>query len=361
LANTYTTLVEALKNAVQDVFAVESVTYQEPGPTVTMRGRLQQDAESAYNLLRERFRLQGYVPILRQERGEHVLHATPAPAVGAMSPPWVHLLLLLATIGTTIWVGAEQAATAAFLRFDPRQDPLQLVAGVPFSFALLAILGMHELGHYMMARRHGMAVTLPYFIPVPIGLGTFGAVIRMKSPIESRKALFDIGVAGPLVGLAVAFPIYLLGLSLSSVRGIAFSPYGDSLLVSWLNVLFHGTHARGWFLVMHPIAFAGWLGFLVTAVNLLPVGQLDGGHIAYAVLGRAYNIVATATTAVMLLLGLLVWQGWLVWAFLPLLIGRRHPPPLNEITSLDTKRKVLGLVMFGLLLLLISPVPIRGV
>jgi membrane-associated protease RseP (regulator of RpoE activity) len=233
-----------------------------------------------------------------------------------------------------------------------------LYAGLPFAGTLLFILGVHEMGHYVAARLHGVQVTLPYFIPVPfLGLGTFGAFIQMKSPVENRKALFDVGVAGPLAGFVVAVPLMIIGLLQPEVaRGTGIGFFGSSLFLKALTAVFV-PHAATQALQLSPMAIAAWFGLLVTALNLLPMGQLDGGHVAYALLGRFAQPVAMVTFAILVVLGLTVWNGWLIWALFALITGLQHPQPLNDITSLDWGRRLVGLFTLGLFVLLITPRP----
>jgi membrane-associated protease RseP (regulator of RpoE activity) len=201
-------------------------------------------------------------------------------------------------------------------------------------------------------------VTLPYFIPVPFGLGTFGAFIQMKSPAQDKKALFDVGVTGPLAGFVVAIPALIVGLLMSPVV-----PYdgrsdalGTSLLVEWLVNLFR-PHPAGYAVALSPVALAAYFGLLVTGFNLLPIGQLDGGHVAYTLLGRWARPVALATLVSLVFMGTLFWNGWLTWAFLVMLTGIDHPAPLNEVTELDTGRRILGWLTLGLFVLLVTPKP----
>jgi membrane-associated protease RseP (regulator of RpoE activity) len=267
---------------------------------------------------------------------------------------WIHLALFLATALTTTVVGA------VFNNADPLSDPAALLAGVPFAVTLLAILLVHEMGHYLVARRHGVEVTLPYFIPAPTIFGTLGAFIRMRSPPPDRRALFDVAVAGPLAGLALAIPAVLLGLSLSTVRsgpaaesgGVAL---GSSLLLELLTRLALGTSSAEAEIIIHSIGYAGWIGLFVTALNLLPVGQLDGGHIAYALLGARHIWVSRLAFLIILSLGIGWWRGWLLWNLLLVILGVRHPPAADPYTPLDGKRKLLG--AFTLLVLIVTFIP----
>jgi membrane-associated protease RseP (regulator of RpoE activity) len=229
--------------------------------------------------------------------------------------------------------------------------------------ALLTVLGIHELGHYFMARRHGVDVTLPYFIPAPMGLGTFGAFIQMKSLIKSRRAVFDIGIAGPLAGLVVAVPLLVVGIAgterVPDGTGGLTVQTGSSLFLAMLYQLAYGSDAAAAAVSLSPVAFAGWIGVFVTGLNLLPVGQLDGGHVAYALFGRRNaRAVSIATVVTMLALGLTIWPGLLAWALIvALLSGFSHLPALDDVTPPDTKRFALGALALVLPILIMLPVP----
>ncbi|MEO0115601.1 MAG: site-2 protease family protein [candidate division WOR-3 bacterium] len=272
------------------------------------------------------------------------------------SIPVVNIILFLATIITTLFVGSINHGGNPFVRLA------DLILGVPFSLSIILILGSHELGHYIVARRQGVDASLPYFLPIPHPLvGTMGAFIRIKSSIPNRNALVKVGIAGPLVGFAVCLPVTILGLKLSTIKAVGDTKdsiaLGSSLLFHILSKLFFRYVPDGYDIMLHPIAFAGWLGFFVTALNLIPVGQLDGGHIAYAVLGRLRKIITIIVIATMLLLGLL-WPGWYFWAMVAILFGLHHPKPVDDSTPLGTKEKVLAIIALLILILTFIPVPI---
>ncbi|MGH7771317.1 MAG: site-2 protease family protein [Candidatus Binatia bacterium] len=268
--------------------------------------------------------------------------------------PWLHILLFLTTLATTTIAGALQNGV------NPITDPWQISSGLPFAIALMTILLVHEMGHYLMSRYHGVPATLPYFIPAPSFIGTFGAFIKMNSPPPDRCSLFDVAAAGPLAGLILAVPAVIVGLHLSTISpdpagGIAL---GSSLLLSFLSKITLGLLPDEANIIMHPIGFAGWIGLLVTAMNLLPVGQLDGGHVVYALFGQRYIWISRLALVSILLLGLLrLWDGWLIWGLLLLFMGVRHPPPLDPYTPLDTKRKFMGWLMLVILAVTFIPAP----
>jgi len=359
-------LVSRLRQEVEGLLRIADIRSSARGDSVVFVGQLLRDPEPAYTALRDRFRRLGYTPILRHEDGNDIVVAQRGVPTSARLNPLVNIVLLLATFVTTLFAGANFAGvdlTAALRLASNTGDWLRLIPamleGVPFAFTLLFILGVHEMGHYVAARLHGVQVTLPYFIPMPFGLlGTLGAFIQMKSPVENRKSLFDVGLAGPLAGFVVAVPLMIVGLMQSEVASAAATEgrLGASLLMRWLMEVF-APHAANEAVSLSPIAIAAWFGLLVTAINLLPMGQLDGGHVAYAVLGKAARPVAFLTFAGLLALGFTVWSGWLMWAFFALLTGLGHAEPLNDVTPLDGGRKFMGLLTLGLFFLLITPKP----
>jgi membrane-associated protease RseP (regulator of RpoE activity) len=271
--------------------------------------------------------------------------------------PLIHIVLFVCTFITTSMAGAFQVGA------NPFADPASIRAGFPFAVTLLSILLIHELGHYTLAMVHHVRATLPYFIPAPpVLIGTFGAFIRMKSPPANRRALFDVGAAGPWAGLIVAIPAVVIGLRLSEVRPLGLDEggvvLGDSLLFSWLTKLVLGTTPDNVTILLHPIALAGWFGLFVTFLNLLPVGQLDGGHVAYALFGRWHRWIARLFLGVIAVLGFLGWEGWFVWVILLLVIGVDHPPTQDVDTPLDGPRRVAGWLTVGAFVLTFMSNPI---
>lgn len=260
--------------------------------------------------------------------------------------PLIHIVLFVCTFITTAMAGAFQVGA------DPLSDPLSIRAGFPFAVTLLSILLIHELGHYTLALVHNVRATLPYFIPAPpVFIGTFGAFIRMKSPPPNRRALFDVGAAGPWAGLLVAIPAVLIGLHLSEVRPLGLDDggfvLGDSILFSLLSRLALGVTPDNVTIMLHPIALAGWFGLFVTFLNLLPVGQLDGGHVSYALFGRWHRWISRLFLGVIAFLGFQGWQGWFVWVVLLLVIGVDHPPTQDPYTPLDKRRRLAAWLTIG--------------
>jgi membrane-associated protease RseP (regulator of RpoE activity) len=316
-------------------------------------GRILAPASGSIRGINALLREYGLVAFIGKSGEGHTLTYAYAPPRGRVKV-WLHALLLGATVLTTLFVGALHAGV------DPFARPLAILAGWPFALCIIAVLGSHELAHYLAARRLGVDATPPYFLPVPHPLtGTMGAFIRIRSPVPSRSALVRVGVAGPLVGFLVCLPVTVVGLVLSRAEVVAgrdVLALGTPPLFALLSGLIHGPLAAGQDVMLHPVALAGWLGMFVTALNLLPVGQLDGGHIAYALLGRHYRKFTLAMLGVLLAGGLL-WPGWAFWALLIAVFGLRHPPPLDDVTPLgraDVALAVAGLVVFALTFI---PVP----
>jgi len=326
-----------------------------------VEGRLRTAADRAFALLEQVLAPRGLTPLIEDAGHDHVrVTALPFRVDGELRRPTSvipNVVLLLATVATTVWAGASQQGVNLL------QEPWRFAIGLPYAAALLSILGVHELGHYFVARAHGVNVTLPYFIPVPMGLGTFGAFIQIKSLIKTRRAVFDIGIAGPLAGLVVALPVLYFGLrDTLPVEGggrLAGVHVGSSMLLSVMYQLARGGPLGEEMIRLTPVAFAGWIGVFITALNLMPVGQLDGGHIAYGLFGRRWATrIGFAAFAVMVALGLTVWPGLLSWALIIALIaGFSHMPALDDVTPPDWKRFALGAVALILLVLIVMPVP----
>ena len=238
-----------------------------------------------------------------------------------------------------------------------------LTGGPGYSIAIMLILLGHELGHYFMSQRHGIRATLPYFLPFPFSpFGTFGAVIRMESTVSSKKALFDTGAAGPLISLILSIPAIAIGLRLSVVVPVSQIKEGtlrlaDPLLFSFIQRLVIGEVPETCDIILHPIGYAGWVGLFVTALNLLPIGQLDGGHIAYALFGRRSRVIFLIVITVMAFITVFYNPGWLFLVILFILFGFRHPAPMDDFTPLDGKRKLLGALVFVAFLLSFTPAP----
>ena len=280
-------------------------------------------------------------------------------------------MLFLLTVASTLLVGAEHYASFS-ADFGTRPIDLSAFAflfnGLWYSASILAILGAHEFGHYYACRYYGVDASLPYFLPAPLPLtGTLGAFIRIRQRIPGKRELFDIGIAGPIAGFLVAVPVLLVGMGLSRVTALpadtsGFVELGEPLLFRAVAWLYWGTPPDGYSINMHPMAFAAWFGLLATALNLFPIGQLDGGHISYAVLGRRSTLVTLAT--VLVLIGLtFVSSSWIVWTALTvvmlLVFGPRHPRTPDEHIPLDSGRIWLALFALAMFVLCFTPAPIE--
>lgn len=390
---------EKYDNLVKRVFRVDDVTVgnQKDGFILRYRGHLlSEDSEAAYDQLSGALRPNDVTPLFRWEGDRHVILLVPGMPRPNPSNPRINLIMFILTLVSVLWTGAayglDQPLPAGII-----PAALTLVQrGWPFAVALIAILGTHEFGHYLAGRYHGTHVTLPYFIPLPYPLspfGTLGAFINMKEPPKNRKVLLDIGAAGPLAGLIVAIPVLLIGLSQSAVErlpnvvpaGMMYQMEGNSLLyllskfavfgqllpspasfqgtvpmLYWLRYFFTGQPYPfgGMDVMLGSVAWAGWGGLLITGLNLIPAGQLDGGHMLYVLFGRknAQRILPVILVAIVLL-GF-VWSGWWLWALLIFFLGRTYAEPLDQITGLDTRRKALAVIALVVFFLTFTPVPL---
>jgi len=284
---------------------------------------------------------------------------------------WLHVLLLALTVVTTTLVGIETyvefLADFAPVPYLPGLSPSLVLRGLWYSATILAILGCHELGHYFACRYYDVDASLPYFLPIPISItGTLGAFIRIREPIPTKRMLFDIGVAGPIAGFVVALPALFLGVAMSHVvrvpPGFGGLELGEPLLFQFAERLLFGAIPAGYSLNLHPMAFAAWFGLLATALNLFPIGQLDGGHISYAVLGRRSSQVTMVTLAIAVALS---WfsSSWRVWTVLMIVMlfafGRHHPPTFDADVPLDRARLWLALFALVMFILCFTPAPIE--
>ena len=291
-----------------------------------------------------------------------------APAPVRQGRPWINGLLLLVTLGTTTGMGALHYAgfRAGFTDAVPALGFPLFLNGLWYSLTILAILGCHELGHYYACRYYRVDASLPYFLPAPILTGTLGAFIRIREPIRTKRMLFDIGVAGPIAGFVVAVPALLIGLMLSNFAPLppTFSglALGEPLLFQGAARLIWGTEPQGYALNLHPMAFAAWFGLLATALNLFPIGQLDGGHIAYAVLGRRSTLVTYGAIGCALVLTYFS-SSWMVWTALVIAMlfffGPRHPQTSDEHVPLDRARLGIALLALAIFIVCFTPAPIE--
>lgn len=355
---------EETPSLINDLMSVESAI-EENGVKV-FRGELREPAERVYEKLKHTVEPDA-VPLVQQDP------QLPAAIVlvpkqleeRAVDRPirlWLHWLLFALTFLTTTWAGALQQGVNLI------HQPEQFAIGLPYSIGLLAILGFHELGHYFTARHYGMKVTPPFFIPVPFALGTFGAFIAMRSPAENRASLFDVAVAGPLAGLVLAIPALLVGLQSSTVVHLAANAeqmdlgaggIGSSILFSWIARLALGNSLGSDVMIqLSPLAFAGYLGLLVTALNLAPIGQLDGGHITRAMFGtRVGTLISRVSMWSLILVAVFFRRNLILWAIIVFFIARRGIPPQNDLTPISGPRILVGVLSFVILALMLIPMP----
>jgi membrane-associated protease RseP (regulator of RpoE activity) len=357
-------LTAQLVAAVRPVMAIDDVTAGvQPANSVRLRGRLLLPSEQAYDILAEGMRPLGRTPLLRKDSAgdrEEVL-ALPVTFGHARQRVALAATLFALTILSCLFAGAQMVPGLTQINFN-------LLDGLPFAASLLAILAAHEFGHYLVARRAGTPTSLPYFIPLPIpgGFGTMGAFITMAAPPRNRRKLLAISVAGPLSGLIVAIPILWLGLRLSPVEPLPPPPYlleGNSLLYAALKYLAFGRllPAGGVDVLIGQVAMAGWAGLLITGLNLIPAGQLDGGHILFVLVGPARARIVTWVVLVALAGLSILWQGWLIWLVLIFVFSRYQDSPLDDLTGLTRGQRVLAVLMIALFLLVFTPVPFKVV
>jgi len=361
---------------------------------VRYRGTLYLDAAQAYDQLAADLKPMDITPLFRSENAQAVVLLMPGTINPTASNPWVNVLMFALTLFSVLYAGAlsASAATGEESLLEYFLLPLSnLKAGIPFAASLLAILLAHEFGHYLAARYHKTKVTLPYFIPLPISpLGTMGAFIRLKEPPKNKRILLDIGVAGPLAGLVVAIPILLYGLSISTISQINVPPgsgiqlEGNSILyllskyavfgqllpspasyaglspvLYWVRYFFTGQPLPlgGLDVMISPVAWAGWAGLLVTALNLIPAGQLDGGHLLYVLVGKRARILWPFILGALFLLGF-AWPGWWLWFVIVMVLGRLYAEPLDQITTLNNGRKAIAIAGLVIFFLVFTPVPL---
>lgn len=381
------------------VMRIESTTWGSPDRKYLVRyqGELLSESEAAYDQLAETLHPYEITPLFRIEDGRQTILLLEGVIRPKPSNPWVNLVLFVLTVFSVLFAGTIYDYSG------PVSDSpiimiqyllMNLWRGWPFAVSLLAILLAHEFGHYLAARYHRSSVSLPYFIPFPVSIfGTMGAFIQLKSPPKNKNILLDIGAAGPYAGLVIAIPVLLYGLYTSDINvlpsvlesgqgfegnsifylAMKFVVFGELLprpenfaglgpLYYWLQYFFTGTPLPhgGLDVTLNQVAWAGWAGLLVTAFNLIPAGQLDGGHLLYVLFGQNARKLLPVILGVLIILGF-VWSGWWMWAFLIMFLGRVHAEPLDQITPLKSNRKVVAIIGLVLFILLFMPVPLMTV
>ncbi|MEF8880041.1 MAG: site-2 protease family protein [Candidatus Thermoplasmatota archaeon] len=325
------------------------------------------DLEKKFDDLRKSLSKKGYIPLLREEGGEDLIYII-KKSDKKTKPVWVNSLLLIATVITTVLTGSIIYMGYFDIWSIPTIldvfKPVNLFYGaLLFALPLLSILLVHEMGHYFISKKHGIETSLPYLMPIPpilpnFNIGTFGAIISSREPMHDKKALFDVGISGPVAGFIVALPVTAIGIANSEIVDVGQVASGEPILgMSLLFMLLSEVLLnipQGFGLSLNPVAFAGWVGLLITSINLLPAGQLDGGHIFRAVFGEKQKYIGWAAVAIM------IFTGWWFFAFVIILMmgGAKHPPPLNDHTPLDIRRKLFFLVAVVVLFLCYIPWPI---
>jgi len=388
---------EALVDMVSDVMDVSNIVVGKDKELLRIRGKLFVESDEAYDRLSVAMGQIGLTPLFRIDKEDDLVIVIRSMPIEKIGNPWLNILLFVVTLVTVLYAGSMHSSESVEVLRGTEMTDGNITAwlmlrvlwtGWPFALSLLGILLAHEMGHYIAARKHGASVTLPYFIPFPSGfLGTMGAVIQMKGAIRNKRVLLDVALSGPLAGLAVAIPVVVIGLHLSEVTPLPVSGFqleGNSIMylaakylvfgellpkpldygqvpavIHWIVFFFTGNPGPGGGtdVFIHPVALAGWAGMLVTGLNLIPVGQLDGGHILYVLFGKSARSWRPLVIVLLVALGF-VWSGWWIWAVLLYVFGQSHPEVLDEITELDDYRRSLAFVALILFFLLIVPVPL---
>lgn len=348
-----------LETVVAEVMNIARVE-QNPSPAVSasFAGQLRVDSETAYEHLDTEFAaLDHHALLTTDEQDRHVIVAIRGRIRPGVRPWWPNALLLGLTLLSLLYAGAAHQAG-----MDGRTS-IRLWEGAPYALSMLLILGTHELGHYFAARFHKVNVTLPYFIPAPFNFGTLGAFIQLREPMRNRKVLFDVGVAGPLAGLVVTLPILMIGLATSKIEPLPTEDYileGDSVLYSTAKYAVFGEFLPNdqEDVFINQLAKAGWTGLFITGLNLIPLGQLDGGHVIFTLLGRRAQYLFFPILSLFFLLSMYN-PAWLLWTVLLFLLGRVYAVPSDTVTRLDERRRWLGYGAMVVFVLVFVPDPLQ--
>ncbi len=358
---------EKLGAAVSEVLRIEQEEWTPTTPiTASFHGTLLLDAEPAFDKLEAAFSPLNHTAILTESGGRQTVRAIKGRVTVRPREWWPNLLLFILTVFSLLFVGSLQDPAPFVSFFD-------LLRGLPYALGVLLILGSHELGHYFAARGHGVAVTLPYFIPMPVPgtFGTLGAFIQLREPMRNRKVLLDIGAAGPLIGLCFAIPILLIGLATSPVKptvasqvfmlrsyGGEYIQEGNSILYIVAKILVFGRNLPDGMsdVIINQLTMAGWTGLLVTGLNLIPIGQLDGGHALFSLIGERARVLFFPFMAIVAVLSYF-YTGWVIWLVLLFVLGRVYATPLNMVTKLDRRRRILAVLCLVAFVLVFMPFP----
>lgn len=386
---------EEMDALIRRIFSITDITFgtREQGFLVRYRGMLiGEDSSLAYDQLSDALKPHALLPLFRKEKDNQSIIIAPKLPKPKVSNPRINLILFILTFFSVVLAGILYVGGNVL----PANLSEFLVAlqtgGFPYAISLIAILGTHEFGHYLAGRYHKVNVTLPYFIPMPFGFGTMGAFINMKGFVKNRNHLLDIGIAGPLSGFVVATIVLIIGLRMSAIDAIPTSfPAGSGIQIEgnslyylflkfitlgqllpqpasiggspflyWLQYFFTSRPAPlgGMDVMLSPVAWAGWAGLLVTALNLIPAGTLDGGHIFQVLFGKEKARKAMPFIAIALIILGFVWSGWWLWVVLVFFFGRIYAEPLDQITPLDKNRRILGMISIIVFILTFVPVPL---
>jgi hypothetical protein len=357
--------------AVSEVLFIENEDWT-PGQAISgsYTGTLIMESEAAYDRLDERFKALNHTPMLAEADGKQIVRAIRGRINVRPRAWWPNALLLALTVLCLLLIGAS---TELFPRV--LETPDQLLLGLPYAIGILLILGSHELGHYFAARIHKVAVSLPYFIPLPDAFGTLGAFIQLREPMRNRKVLLDIGAAGPLIGLLFAIPVLIIGLKTSPVEPTPimrvfsfdlqstanYASEGNSILYAAIKILVFGEFLPNGMtdVSINQLTLAGWVGLLVTGLNLIPVGQLDGGHVIYSLIGERARLLYIP---VLVALGVasINYPTWILWLFLLLLLGRVYATPLDSVTRLNPARRAIAVLALVMFIVVFMPIPLQG-
>lgn len=355
------------------VYYLQGIEYRPQ--VVICKGQLRTNSTDAYETIKKNIEGQfgdRFLVVFQEgQNGKPFFTLYPNPLASGkrekerLTRPFLALALLLATLGTTTLVGAVGIIRVSESALE--NDPSLILSGLSYAIPLLVILGIHELGHYLAARFYKIRATLPYFIPVPFFLGTFGAFIQIRSPVPNRKALFDVGIAGPMAGLVASIPFLIWGLQHSEIVPLtdeasilnfnALDPKASVLISLLSKIALGSTLTATSALNLHPVAVAGCLGLVVTALNLMPVGQLDGGHVIHAMFGQRTAAIVGQVARLLVLMLAFLQREFLLWAIFLLLMPIYDEPALNDVSELDNRRDFAGLFALFLLLLIILPAP----
>jgi len=355
---TYNELINSYLNGLSDLIGVDVVYGGKD--EIILKGQLVNQTPISESLIIDRLRTLPGNPQLLSIQPKVVIRVQVPGEVKRKPVPWPNLVLFILTVFSTILSGA--ALEGLNILGKPSliwTDTIGVLkAGIPFSFALLAILLFHEFGHYILSRRNDVKVTLPFFVPFPNLIGTLGAVIKSKSPFINRRQLMEVGAAGPIAGMIIAIPLLIWG---TAHPRFTLEPvqikFGSSLLIFLVDKLFSPITPAGMIAIMHPVAFAGWVGLLVTMLNLMPISQTDGGHIIYALFGKVQHKLAYLMIAFMVALSF-YWAGWLFWIAFGLLLRPGHPPTVLDDVPLENKHKIIGYICIVLFIICFMPTPI---